>query len=47
MIWLFKGAFSVLLALPIMIWLEPPWYANFTLGALISMLVHLNMESLR
>lgn len=47
MIFLFKVAFSVLLALPIMIWLEPPWHANCALGALIYMLVHLNVESLR
>ena len=36
-----KLVIAVLLAAPICIWLNPPWYATFSIGAIVSMIVEI------
>lgn len=31
--------FTVIVGVPLMVWLQPPWYATFSVGVLVSMVI--------
>lgn len=41
---IFKSALSVAVTMPLMVWLQPPAYAIFSLAVLVSMVVEVAFE---